>query len=223
MKNMILPKIFKPFYIEDLIRVGKENDGGYLVSYEDVMKTNKLISFGVGNDTSFEEDFLKLNDCPLDAYDGTDIEIPSFFDGNNRKLFRENIGYKSNCKKLLDVIGDINSNIFLKCDIEGSEYEILDDLILNSYKFCGIVIEFHDVYQSFLFNEVTNFISKIDLKLAHIHMNNYSYAESPNGYLPGCVEMTFTSSKNISLKLPDLPNKLDMPNAPDREEFGILF
>jgi hypothetical protein len=31
MKDITLPKIFEPFYCADLIRLGKDNDGGYLV------------------------------------------------------------------------------------------------------------------------------------------------------------------------------------------------
>ena len=32
MKNVTLPKILQPYSCADLIRVGKDNDGGYLVA-----------------------------------------------------------------------------------------------------------------------------------------------------------------------------------------------
>ena len=223
MKDMTLPKIFEPFYCADLIRLGKDNDGGYLVNKEDVLKAEKLLSFGVSNDISFEEDFAKLNACPIDAYDGTISHTFDFF-SDNRKIHNYNIGYRTGNKKIADLISENDKNVFLKCDIEGSEYEILDELIIHSSKFSGMVIEFHDVYENILFNFLTNFISKIDLKLVHIHMNNNSYAEAPNNtYAPGCVELSFTSSKNISLDKVRLPHTLDMVNNLDREEFRIVF
>ena len=55
-----LPKIFRPFECLQLIRLGKDNDGGYIVNKHDVDKTDLLISFGIGNDWSFEKVFLKI-------------------------------------------------------------------------------------------------------------------------------------------------------------------
>jgi len=223
MKDVILPKIFEPFYCEDIIRIGKEHDGGYLVNREDIVKSSRLLSLGVGNDTSFEEDFTKINDCQIDAYDGTIEKDVNFFTIPNKNLHTVNIGHGLGNKKLSDVLADEDRNVFLKCDIEGSEYEILNELIIHSHKFSGMVIEFHDVYEYPLFNLLSNFISKIDLKLIHTHMNNNSYIEAPDGYLPGCIELSFTSSKNISLTSVSLPHKLDMPNTAERDEFRILF
>ena len=178
---------------------------------------------GIGNDTSFEEDFVKINDCQIDAYDGTIEKDVDFFTIPNRNLHTVNIGHGLGNKKLSDILADEDRNVFLKCDIEGSEYEILNELIIHSHKFSGIVIEFHDVYEYPLFNLLSNFISKIDLKLIHTHMNNHSYIEATNGYLPGCIELSFTSSKNISLTSVSLPHKLDMPNTAERDEFRITF
>lgn len=223
MKEITLPKIFEPFYCNDLVRLGKQNDGGYLVNIEDVKKTSRLISFGVGDDTSFEEDFIKVNSCVVDAYDGTIEQIPPFFQHDNYTLHHSNIGHGIDKKRLCDVLSAPDENLFLKCDIEGAEYQILDELIVHSSKFCGMALEFHDIYEYPLFNLLSNFISKIDQKLIHIHLNNWSYLETPTGYLPGCVELSFSSSKNISLSPVILPHDLDSPNAPMRDEFRILF
>ena len=37
-----LPKIFKPFECNQLVRLGKDGDGGYLVNMHDVEKSNLL-------------------------------------------------------------------------------------------------------------------------------------------------------------------------------------
>ena len=45
--------------MRDLIRLGKNNDGGYLVSEKDIKHTKNLISLGVSFDISFEKDFKR--------------------------------------------------------------------------------------------------------------------------------------------------------------------
>jgi hypothetical protein len=57
----MLPKTFRPKGLYDLIRIGKENDGGYLVGKNSVLKSEYLISFGINDDWSFEEQFRKYN------------------------------------------------------------------------------------------------------------------------------------------------------------------
>ena len=38
----------------------------------------------------------------------------------------------------------LSNNIFLKIDIEGFEYRILDQILINQDKIQGLVIEFHN-------------------------------------------------------------------------------
>ena len=56
---MYLHKIFKPKKEYELTRLGKKNDGGYLVGIQTVKESQYLISFGIRDDWSFEKDFLK--------------------------------------------------------------------------------------------------------------------------------------------------------------------
>ena len=66
----MLPKIFKPKGLYDLIRIGKENDGGYLIGKNSLLKSEYLISFGINDDWSFEEQFRKCNSkIKVFAYD----------------------------------------------------------------------------------------------------------------------------------------------------------
>jgi len=71
LKTITLPRIFEPFYCSGLIRIGKDNDGGYLVNKEDISKSKSLLSFGINDDWSFEEQFLGINNCPLYGYDNS--------------------------------------------------------------------------------------------------------------------------------------------------------
>lgn len=221
MKNVTLPKILQPYSCLDLIRLGKDNDGGYLVNKTDVEKTETLLSFGLGEDISFEKDFVENRDCAVYAYDATIGDQHESFFSHKNKIFHENIK-ETNINDILVQ----HQSVFLKCDIDGSEYEILYDLISNSNRFTGVAIEFHDLTKYENFNELTNFIAKFELRLVHVHINNYTYINMNNRhYIPDVLELTFSSSRtNTRLdKLISLPHVLDMPNNPNDDEFMILF
>lgn len=212
-----VPKLFQPFYCRDLIRLGKKNDGGYLVNSYDILAAKKLVSFGIGEDLSFETDFLEKNNCPLVAYDENAKVDLSFFK-DNKKLILENITEKS---MLLNILEDC---VFLKCDIEGSEYKILDEIIKYSSRLTGMVFEFHAINEKDNFDSLINFISKVKQKLVHIHVNNYFYYKAENRSIPDIFELTFTSSDNICYdpRL-SLPHILDMPNNPKDADFKLVF
>ena len=53
----LLSSALEPNLCDDIIRLGRKNDGGYLVSESDVTASDKLLSFGIYDDWSFEEDF----------------------------------------------------------------------------------------------------------------------------------------------------------------------
>ena len=53
----MLPKQFQPTATYDLIRLGRNHDGRYLVDPASVAKTETLISFGLSADWSFEKIF----------------------------------------------------------------------------------------------------------------------------------------------------------------------
>ncbi|MDR2097744.1 MAG: hypothetical protein LBP37_04410 [Spirochaetaceae bacterium] len=60
---------YRPIELCDLIRLGRDYDGGYVVSKRQVEKTDILLSFGVNDDWSFESDFEKLKRIKIYAYD----------------------------------------------------------------------------------------------------------------------------------------------------------
>lgn len=198
-----LPKLFQPYYCADLIRLGKDNDGGYLVNTSDIKCTETLISFGIGDDDSFEKAFQSLNKCPAFAYDGTV--------GLLENITPDNIVQALN-----------HDRIFLKCDIEGAEYPVLDEIIRQSGRMTGLVIEFHEMWNHM--EEITNFISKLHLRLIHFHANTWGYMKRNGQGIPSVIELTFTSSRNIiyDTKL-TIPHTLDMPNNPDASELKLTF
>lgn len=111
----------KPIKIPDLVRFGREADGGYIVSKELVKNCNSLISFGMGPDWSFELDFIKINPkIKIYMYDYT-VNIKPYLK-EVWKYFRRFIFFKSKfeylsirivyLKKYLDFFKLKNINFF---------------------------------------------------------------------------------------------------------------
>jgi len=68
----MLPKELKPKHLYNLLRLGRNNDGGYLVEKDSLEASKALISFGLSFDWSFEKDFYNVhNNAPIHCYDHT--------------------------------------------------------------------------------------------------------------------------------------------------------
>lgn len=74
--QVLLPEIFKPQGHVPLIRLGRKNDGGYLVDLRSVVEADFLLSCGINDDWAFERGFLRRK-CPrvergvsLDVFNG---------------------------------------------------------------------------------------------------------------------------------------------------------
>ena len=157
------------------------------------------------------------------------IDFISFFKFNKKNnFFLKKIGNCEDCINIQEIISyhvSKDQKIFFKIDIEGSEYEILDQIISNQEKIQGIVIEFHNVTRNF--DTIKEFLSKIknNLNLVHIHANNYS-TKQVNDF-PEALELTIS---NINLnnydfdKSRDYPIKnLDFPNSKRSPDIKIDF
>ena len=264
-RNIILPNFLNPYKSEYLTRIGKANDGGYIVSIQDIESTKNLISLGISFDFSFEEKFLEKNKkINIRTYDGSvgfkyyfkkcKYRIKLFISKPNRKnflnvvdglnsffkfgiFFRFNLsnkikhvekfvtsdislfkefemiyGYKPKSIKFTDVFSNNLTNVFLSIDIEGGEYDLLDDICKFSKNLTGLNIEFHSVERNL--EKIQTFIKKFDLLLVHTHINNFG--PILNG-IPSVIELSFskTAEKNKSeeyMFTNYLPIGLDQPN-----------
>ena len=134
------------------------------------------------------------------------------------QFFLKKIGNTNECVNIEEILSKhINENdkIFLKIDIEGSEYEILDQIVSIKDKIQGLIIEFHNVSKNL--HTIENFLEKIkdNLNLVHIHANNYSVKEA--NQFPEALELSISS---INLKNLDIDHfreypirGLDFPNS----------
>jgi len=242
---MPLDKFFKPIANYELVRVGRSNDGGYLIGKNSINSSKYLISMGLDLDWSFEEEFKKKNDK---------INIICFDNNLDKKfilkkiiiqtiliIFNKNLNYlifliKSfinfdvfikkvtyikkiiNYGDVLKIQNDIN-NLYFKIDIEGSEYRILDELITIKNKITGLVIEFHNV--DLHLSTIENFINNIGLKLIHIHPNNFGGLDKFGN--PTLLELTFEKEPIFLNEINTLPNKFDMKNNPNVDDVNLTF
>ena len=56
-----LPIIFRPEKETKFVRLGRNNDGGYIVPVDAAKDSSLLLSFGLDDDWSFEKDFYEIN------------------------------------------------------------------------------------------------------------------------------------------------------------------
>jgi len=250
----MLSKIFLPSSEFNLIRVGRNNDGGYLVCPESIEKSDFLISMGISTDWSFEKDFIKIHRVPIHSYDHT-VNISFFLKHiffsfvrfmmlrssifelldniklvfDYRKFFRNDIvhneimiGYDvGGSISLSEAMSrvDKNSKIFLKIDIEGAEYRILDQLVDLSYRLTSVVIEFHDV--DLHHKKIEDFIRDFDLPIVHVHQNNCTGFDENND--PLVIEVTFSKYNSVKADEPSIPNVLDQPNSLESTDYPLQF
>ena len=69
--KIVFPNYLRPYRCRSLIRIGKDNDGGYLIDKKSMACAEILLSFGIDHDWSFESEFLKNTNCIVHSYDGS--------------------------------------------------------------------------------------------------------------------------------------------------------
>jgi hypothetical protein len=269
----------KPIQLNNLIRIGQEQDGGYVLSESQLNLTDVLLSFGINEDWSFDTDFLKRKkDIALFAYDYSisdriilkhvvsnliasakkflvlDFRASKqfliiairktslyfnfcyfFTRKKNRFFFKKFLGSQDD-DKFISVSEIFRTHVkhpikelsvFVKMDIEESEYLTLHSFTPFFHVINGFAIEFHklDIYES----QFTEIIKEIlaDFYVAHIHANNYgNYIAGTS--LPDTLEITFINKK-VFPEMPALSQHsypidgLDFPCNKALPDIPIIF
>tara|TARA_B100000401_G_scaffold433969_1_gene373371 strand:+ start:283 stop:1020 length:738 start_codon:yes stop_codon:yes gene_type:complete len=242
---MAFSLFFKPKHNYFLERIGKENDGGYLINSDAILKSKYLLSFGIFDDWSFEKNFIKYNkNVKVICYDDV-ISFNFIFTRSIKKIILDLYKFKftnifNNLFTIIDYIlinnkikfnkkkivrGDIEKimnnldQVFLKVDIEGNEYEILEDILKVQNNISALIIEFHDVDKNR--DIIERFIEKFKLNLTHIHPNNYGKLDKNND--PIIIELSFEKYPKILEGNVTLPNILDQKNNPKKNDIFLKF
>ena len=95
----------------------------------------------------------------------------------------------------------------------------MDDLLKYEEVISGIVIEFHEVDLNL--DKILNFIEYSQLKLIHIHANNWMNYGQNN--IPTCIEMTFSKNPTLISDNVVLPHVLDQKNNPNAKDLILEF
>jgi hypothetical protein len=206
----------------ELIRIGGEGDGGYLIP-DDLSDIDACFSPGVSNTSDFENELsIRGIKCFLADYsvEGPPI-INDLFDFEKKFLGPSNLDMHITLESWIENKFPDLKNGILQMDIEGSEYSVLFETspeILTKFKI--IIIEFHGLEKifnkigyDFIFLIFTKLIN--DFEVVHIHPNN---SETPfrfrNLFVPPVMEFTFLRKDRCLRKIPctTFPHVLDRKN-----------
>jgi hypothetical protein len=214
-------------------RLGTNCDGGYVIGLLDG-NYDFYISAGVSDEESFSRDFIEMynmNNYNSAAFDGTINKYPTHYT-DKITFYKRNIStYKNKKNANLSYFTDNYNDIFLKMDIEGSEYAWLLSLSEDQLnKFKQIVIEFHgindDSFNTKLSDKIECFkkLSKTHYPI-HIHGNNCGCLTNN---IPDVVEITYVR-KNLFKDEPILNNTIlpipgvDFPNNLKKPDYNLNF
>lgn len=209
---------------KDLIRIGPDGDGGYLVP-DDLEGIEACFSPGVGEISGFEKECAERG---MNVYlaDGS-VNRPA----ESHDLFaftRKNVGaFKNDSTITMDewiynVYEGKATELLLQMDIEGREYETILSLNEdNLRKFRILVIEFHKLDQLFsrpFFRIASGAFEKLlsNHTCVHIHPNNCSETKNVNGIsIPEVMEFTFYRNDRFKRKsyAKSFPHPKDFNNS----------
>jgi len=121
------------------------------------------------------------------------------------------------------------NSVYIKMDIEESEYDVLEDMLEQSSKINGFSIEFHNLKH--LWNDFNLLAEKLnkDFEIIHMHGNN-SCSYIPGTGIPELIEVSYIKRNLISNEEINATNNrkyplegLDIPNLPNLPDLSIAF
>lgn len=269
-------ELLAAYQCNDLIRVGRKKDGGYIISKRIINASNFFFSGGIYTDWSFEKEFIKKSNLKKYFLIDKDTAINSQLKNLLIILKNKKIKLTYKFKSVFHVIYNIprififrriyknnfieayltssnieksqeekmttlpslikrlniqlkNHTIFLKLDIEGSEWEMVSDILKISKYLSGIALEVHNLdINGEKLNELIIRLNHSGLYLIHVHPNN-SGGFCTGTKFPRLLELTFLNSKLFSEEeICAKKNKpfayikgLDMPCDPKQPEMFL--
>lgn len=240
MRTLLGPHLreLAPITISDHVRLGANRDGGYVISQSCLRDSRALLSLGLGDDWSFDRKWrwYKPQDI-IHAYDGTinPDTMPTSVQRDYHLFWREpcvhfpaNIGkdHQPGQRSFQQAMRAMaTDSVFVKMDIEGGEWQLIDELVRHHVMITGMVIEFHDVGRL-----RDDFIAAVrhlnrNFFITHLHANN-SCGDCEDG-LPQVIEISWANRHY----LPDpvvprydvyLPG-LDWPNVESTADSEMYF
>ena len=213
-----------------LTRIGKNSDGGYVVG--EVSQSKLCLNLGVGIEVSADLDLISQN-FKIHAFDGSVTNpLP------NEPLFifiQKNIGYSKDpgitttLKEIFSDYPELEHLDLLMLDIEGNEYQVLNEELAFIIKAKQIVVEFHGL-ELLADGEYSNNLIKTLSKLSETHFPIHVHANNSGGTLPiggaswpTILEVTFLKKEfcTENLNYGPFPGPLDYPNVDLRPDIDL--
>lgn len=199
------------------VRLGRDRDGGYIVPGNII--SDALLSYGIGDDISFEIDYINTFRKPVFGFD-KQLILKSC--DPMLTLVQQPITVNCGIKEHIKQFSLEDRILAVKMDIEHDEWDILDSTNFDNIAY--IVIELH----GFLSRPQKHDLMKKVLKkinqhfiCAHVHGNNYGFVlYSEKIYFPDVLEVLYVSKKQINLRDEIkkgnvyFPTSSDKPNNP---------
>jgi len=234
---VLLPAMLRPAKVDDLVRLGRSGDGGYLLRRSDLERTRGVVGLGLGPDWSFEAEAHAETGAPVRIYDGT-VSLGRlarraaasvlvlrrrrhlgarlariwsylrFFRGASCVHHRRNVGPVAGNVSLAETLEGMPEPILLKIDIEGGEYRLLDEIVAQAERLSALVIEFHDI--DLHAARIAGFLDALPLRLVHVHVNNAARPLADGR--PRGVECTLSPGP-AGPGAGEVPHPLDRPNS----------
>lgn len=210
-------------------RIGKDNDGGYVMLDDFSPQTiAAAYSFGISDDVSWDEVIANMG-IDVYMYDHTIEKLPK----QNKRfhLFKEGVTGKpqSGLDKLSNFIQrnghQKSKNLLLKMDIEGYEWSVFDETpseVIN--QFHQIVIELHGLSPQKSKEELSvifSVLSKINKthQPIHIHANGHTPVSWLGHWaIPQLLEVTYIRREDYAERFiqnnRSFPTDIDQPTFP---------
>jgi hypothetical protein len=172
---------------------------------------------------------LSLRRCHIESWKMA-RGFDAFFDGTQATHFKEKVWSEDGLKSVAarTIMGRVPNgrHVFIKMDIEGSEYRVVGSLAGFSEQIVGLVIEFHDL--DILRSNFESLHQRLaeHYDVVHVHANNVG-GLGPDDF-PNILEITYehTSLGTSSVSAGDREYPLagiDKPNCLDRPDFTLDF
>lgn len=219
----------------DLIRVGGERDGGYLMLKPLLPKGKVAYSLGVGK-TSKWEDQIKDYGYDIHMYDhtvnGAPVQHPQLH-FHKTGIGPKNQGPLKTIETIIEDNGHSNeTDMLLQCDIEGAEWESFAWTPQKTLgQFSQIILEMHWFLHYCSDPNRLNLIHKTLSNLSqnftpyHIHSNNYVGLFGVKGkVMAEVIEVSYVRNDLVEFTNEKLvfPTPLDKPNSKGNKPDVIL-
>ena len=227
-------KQLKIYNVGEKIRIGNTYDGGYVLPKQSIDQSECLFSYGINNDITFDEHYIKLTNRSVYGYDHTIDNVatnyPYLFTLYNKGLSGTAQEETDNFLVHYEQLG-IKGRVLLKVDVEGCEYDWLENTNIEQLAkiTTGLVLEVHFIDQNDIRQKFINCLEKLNkhFYLCHIHGNNYGHVFNYQGHnVPMVLELTFIPKdivNNVTDSVESFPTELDAPNNPYFEELKLDF